>query len=423
MPIRFPPITGSSGYRTLPKEGGAKEAIAIGAMRAREMYLVEGDRMEAPSDVVTAERDITELMHELHPMQEATDLPDLFAALARSVVATLGADACLISLYEESADVLRDVAASVVPPARLNSMTEVYDVSDFPATKRVLETGRSLEVSISDPNAEPSERRLLAELGFSRLLLNRFTVDGKTVATVEVYRTHDRPFRSSDPRQVDVLTKFAANAYSRIHLAAKLELHYTETIEALVSALEARDPYTQAHAGRIRDRAIALSVAMQVPSEQRRAIRLGAILHDVGKIGVSDSILLKQGPLTEEEWAVMRMHPDIGEKMLQGIDFLGPALPIVRHHHERWDGRGYPDGLSGEEIPLGARIVGICDAFDAMTSDRPYRAGMSVEDACAELRTNAGTQFDPRCVEQLVEIVSQSDDGRQLEDRFVRYAS
>ena len=375
------------------------------------------------SHLAAAERDITEVMDDLHPMQEATDLPDLFAALARSVVATLGADACLISLYDEDADVLRDVAASVVPPARLNVVTEVYDLSDFPATKRVLDTGQPLEVSVSDPDAEPAESALLGELGFSRLLLNRFSVDGKTVATVEVYRTADRPFRASDPRQVDVVTKFAANVYSRIHLAAKLELHYTETIEALVSALEARDPYTQAHAGRIRDTAIALSVARQLPPEQRRAIRLGAILHDVGKIGVSDSILQKKGPLTDEEWTIMRAHPAIGEKMLQGIDFLTPALPIVRHHHERWDGKGYPDGLAGENIPIGARIVGICDAFDAMTSDRPYRAAMTVADACDELRANAGTQFDPRCVEQLIEVVSQSNDGSQLENRFVRYAS
>lgn len=119
----------------------------------------------------------------------------------------------------------------------------------------------------------------------------------------------------------------------------------------------------------------------------------------------------------------MREHPTIGEKMLQGIDFLGPALPIVRHHHERWDGTGYPDGLCGESIPVGARIVGICDAFDAMISDRPYRVAMSIEEACDELRSNSGSQFDPGCVERLIEIVSQSDDGRQLEDRFVRYAS
>ncbi|HYN36673.1 MAG TPA: HD-GYP domain-containing protein, partial [Actinomycetota bacterium] len=299
---------------------------------------------------------------------------------------------------------------------------EQFKLNDFPGTKRVIETGDPMEVSIADPDAEPSERRLLADLGFSRLLMSRFTVEGATLGTVEVYRTHDRPFRLYDSRQMDMLAGFASNTYSKIHLAAKLEVHYTETIEALVSALEARDPYTEAHAGRIRDTAIALSVAMQVPVEQRRAIRLGSILHDVGKIGVSDSILLKAGPLTDEEWVVMRSHPEIGEKMLQGIDFLTPALPIVRHHHERWDGNGYPDRLTKQEIPIGARIVAVCDSYDAMTTDRPYRKAMSIEEACDELKRCSETQFDPDCVDLLVDVVAEMGESR-LENRFVRYAT
>jgi HD-GYP domain-containing protein (c-di-GMP phosphodiesterase class II) len=396
-------------------------------MTAKRMYLVNdgGPVTSVARHVPRPERGITELIEDLQPMQEATELPDLFAGLARSVVTTLHADACLVSIYESETGILRDVAASVVPPARLNSIAEEYKVEDFPATLGVLKTGRPMEVAVSDVDADASELELLENLGFSRVLVVRFSIDKNTVGTIEAYRTDDRPFRRDDAKQIDILASFAANTFSRIQLAARLEVHYTETIEALVSALEARDPYTQAHAGRIRDSAVAISVAMQVPLEQRRAIRLGSILHDVGKIGVSDSILLKAGPLTDEEWAIMRTHPEIGERMLQGIDFLTPALPIVRHHHERWDGKGYPDKLAGEEIPIGARIVAVCDAFDAMTSDRPYRQAMSIEDACEELRREAGTQFDPKCVDLLVEIVSEmgSEGQSQLEERFVRYAS
>ena len=393
-------------------------------MSDAKMYLVNGKGdLRTSRDLPPSERGISELMHDLRPMQDATDMPDLFAGLAQSVVGALNADACLISLYDKERDVLRDVAASVRPPASLNNEAEEWSLAEFPATRQVLQNGRSMEVSVSDPDAEPSERRLLSQLGFARVLMNRFSVDGEAVATVEVYRTVDRPFRHDDARQVDLLTKFAANTYLKIQLAAQLEVQYTETIEALVSALEARDPYTEAHAGRISEMAIALSVAMKVPIEHRRAIRLGSILHDVGKIGVSDSILLKPGALTDEEWAVMRTHPVIGESMLSGIDFLGPALPIVRSHHERWDGKGYPDGLAGEDIPVGARIVAVCDAYDAMTSDRPYRSAMSVEDACAELERNSGAQFDPRCVDVLVDIVTTPESLTHLEDRFVRYAS
>jgi HD-GYP domain-containing protein (c-di-GMP phosphodiesterase class II) len=391
-----------------------------------QVYLIQGGEGKEPDvrepSVPQPDRAIEDLVGDLRPMQEAVDLSDLFAALAQTVTGALKADACLISLYDESKDVVRDVAASVVPPARLNVVAEEYDLNQFPLTRKVLETGEPIEISISDPDADRNERALLASLGFARVLITRFNVDGKSVGTIEVYRINDRAFRSDDARKIDALSSFAANAYSRIQLAAKLEIHYTETIEALVSALEARDPYTEAHAGRIRDLAVSIAIAMQLPYEERRAVRLGAILHDVGKIGISDTILLKPGPLTDEEWAIMRTHPEIGERMLKNIDFLAPALPIVRHHHERWDGKGYRDGLAGEDIPIGARIVAVCDAFDAMTSDRPYRKALSLEEACDELTKNSGTQFDPTCVDLVVDVVSRLGDDH-LEGRFVRFAS
>jgi HD domain/GAF domain len=355
-------------------------------------------------------------------MQAANDLPDLFAALAHSVAKNIHADACLISLLDEERDVLRDVAASVIAPARLNTVAMEYRLSEFPMTRAVLEKHNPREVSIHDPDADPAERAVLDDLGFRRVLLCPLIVEDRAIGTVECYRTVDRGFRKDDPDQVAFLAAFAANTYSRIQLAAKLESHYTVTLEALASALEAKDPNTEAHTGRIRDMALALSTAMQVPPELRRAVKLGAILHDVGKIGIADAILLKPGPLDDEEWQVMRQHPLIGERMLQGIDFVAPALPIVRHHHERWDGNGYPDRLTKDEIPLGARIVAVCDAFDAMTSDRPYRKGMPMEHACDELISCAGKQFDPMCVALLVDVVSRLGQDH-LEERFVRYAT
>jgi HD-GYP domain-containing protein (c-di-GMP phosphodiesterase class II) len=394
-------------------------------MSQPEVYLIQGGEGKEPDvrdpAVPQPDRAIENLAGDLRPMQEAVDLPDLFAALAQSVTGSLKADACLISLYDESKNVIRDVAASVVRPARLNVVAEEYDLNQFPLTREVMETGEPIEISVSDPDGDRNERALLDSLGFARVLINRFNVDGKSVGTLEVYRVNDRAFRSDDAGKIDVLSSFAANAYSRIQLAAKLEIHYTETIEALVSALEARDPYTEAHASRIRDLAVSIAIAMQLPYEQRRAVRLGAILHDVGKIGISDAILLKPGPLTDEEWAIMRTHPEIGERMLKSIDFLAPALPIVRHHHERWAGKGYPDGLAEKDIPIGARIVAVCDAFDAMTSDRPYRKALALEEACDELTKNSGTQFDPDCVDLIVDVVSQLGDDH-LEGRFVRFA-
>jgi HD-GYP domain-containing protein (c-di-GMP phosphodiesterase class II) len=135
------------------------------------------------------------------------------------------------------------------------------------------------------------------------------------------------------------------------------------------------------------------------------------VLHDIGKVRVPEAILNKPGPLTEAEWAVMKTHPEVGEKILRPIKSLNAILPIVRHHHERWDGTGYPDRLVGRRIPLGARIVAVCDAYRAMTEDRPYRVALSHEEARQELETGAGSQFDSDCVEALMQAVDRRDSG------------
>jgi len=370
----------------------------------------------------TQDRRLAELIVDLVPMREAVTLDHLYEGLARSVMNTLKVDACLVSSLDDERGILRDVAASVRPPAELNTLAEEYLIADFPQTQAAIESSSSVEISASDPDASPAERALLSALGYARVLIVGFKIDHDLKGTVEAYRISDRPFRSDDPEHVRLVVEFASNSYARIRTSSKLEEHYTKTIEALTSALEARDPYTQAHTGRIRDLSAAIALAMRVPRHVRDAVHLGALLHDVGKIGISDAILHKPGPLSEAEWEVMRRHPEIGVRVLRGIEFLEPALEVVLHHHERWDGRGYPTGLRGEDIPLSARIVAVCDSFDAMTSDRPYRKAMEVDQALNELASVAGTQLDPRCALLLVEVVRKVglDD---LEDRFVRYAT
>jgi len=133
-------------------------------------------------------------------------------------------------------------------------------------------------------------------------------------------------------------------------------------------------------------------------------LRRGALLHDIGKIGVPDNILRKPAALSEAEWVTMRKHPEFGARIVAGIPFLEDVARIVRHHHERWDGRGYPDGLAGEDIPLGARIFAVADSFDAMTSDRPYRRAMTIDEARAEVARCRGTQFDPTVADAFARI-------------------
>ncbi|HYY93147.1 MAG TPA: HD domain-containing phosphohydrolase [Pyrinomonadaceae bacterium] len=188
-------------------------------------------------------------------------------------------------------------------------------------------------------------------------------------------------------------TEELADAY------AALEGVYRMTLKALTAALETRDHETHGHSERVVNFSLRLGREMDLDAEQMRSLEFGALLHDIGKIGVPDAILRKPARLTEGEWLKMREHPLHGSAILKGIDFLEGAARVVAQHHEKWDGSGYPAGLKGEEIDLNARIFAVADAFDAMTSDRVYRRGRHYEAAAEELTRCAGAQFDPRVVE------------------------
>jgi len=177
------------------------------------------------------------------------------------------------------------------------------------------------------------------------------------------------------------------------------EESYFRNLEALARAIDARDPYTFEHSARVAAISEVLAAGMNLPPADVVTLRRAGLLHDVGKIGVPDRILGKTTPLTNDEWAVIRQHPVIGFDMLKDVRFLEASLDAIRHHHERWDGEGYPDRLGGQMIAPAARIVAVADAFDAMTSDRPYRKGFSFEFAARTIASEAGRQFDPVVVE------------------------
>lgn len=199
--------------------------------------------------------------------------------------------------------------------------------------------------------------------------------------------------------------------------ADELETSYKETITSLAAAVDARDSQTELHSERVVDLAVRLGKNMKLDEATLQSLQKGAQLHDIGKIGVPDAILLKPGPLTETEWQRMRMHPVIGYDMIKDISFLADALPVVRHHHERWDGRGYPDGLCGNEIPLVARIFSIVDTFDAITCDRPYHAGSTVDIALVRIWRESGAQFDPDIVDCFLEMMSPRSEVEAAEYR------
>jgi putative nucleotidyltransferase with HDIG domain len=185
---------------------------------------------------------------------------------------------------------------------------------------------------------------------------------------------------------------------------SELESNYQMTLEALVAALDAREHETFSHSLRVRAYTRCLARRGGFPPALLPSLEQGALLHDIGKIAVADAILLKPAKLTAEEWVEMRKHPVAGDEMLKRVPFLRPASAIVRHHHERFDGTGYPDALKGAEIPLGARLFAVADTLDAMTSDRSYRKGPGLEAARTEIQRYSGTQFDPHIVDLFLKI-------------------
>jgi putative nucleotidyltransferase with HDIG domain len=182
-------------------------------------------------------------------------------------------------------------------------------------------------------------------------------------------------------------------------------------LSMLTRAIEARDPYTRGHSSRVTDMAEAVARALGWSEERIASLRVGGPLHDIGKLAVSDEVLCKEGRLDDDELAQIREHPKIGAKLLLRVTALREAIPYVLYHHERWDGTGYPSGKRGEEIPVEARVLAIADAFDAMTSDRPYRNALSREDALAEVERCAGTQFDPMIARVFLEVFGHDTAG------------
>lgn len=198
-----------------------------------------------------------------------------------------------------------------------------------------------------------------------------------------------------------MVSKYSMDKYVEMRSA------YREMATALSNAIDARDSYTRGHSERVADYVALLAKELRMDEDEIEVLRYVGLLHDVGKVGIPDAIMKKPGAYTYEEYEEMKKHANIGADMLEGLKFLGKGQDWVRYHHERWDGRGFPKGLAGKEIPFEARILACADSFDAMTTDRPYKAKMDLETAKEELIRCSGTQFDPKIVEAMVKVIDK----------------
>ena len=249
----------------------------------------------------------------------------------------------------------------------------------------------------------PDRYRLMREIRDVLVAPLRWEPDG-LAAIVVAAKDAASSFAEQDLRLARGIADITSLAMGNARRFDELERAYVSTIEALANALEAQDEYTGDHARALAQMALAVGVELGFEGQRLKGLELAALFHDIGKIGVPSEIIRKPGPLTTAERREMNRHPEIGEQILSPVPFLQPILRVVRACHERWDGKGYPDGLAGEAIPLEARIVFVCDAYHAMTSDRPYRSALARTEAVRRLKLAAGTQFDPEVVEAFVRV-------------------
>jgi HD-GYP domain-containing protein (c-di-GMP phosphodiesterase class II) len=270
---------------------------------------------------------------------------------------------------------------------------------------------------LRQPSPPFARADLIAGEGFHSAVFVPLIAKGQPMGVLEAY--HRSAF-TPDQRWLDYLDTLAGQAAIAIEsgrlfhnlLQTNLDLvqAYDTTIEGWSRALDLRDRETEGHTQRVAQMTVALARRAGIPEAEIVHIRRGALLHDIGKMGVPDRILLKPDQLTEEEWTVMRQHPVFAFELLHPIEYLRPALEIPHYHHERWDGTGYPEGLEGEEIPLAARLFAVVDVWDAITHDRPYRPSWSVAEAKRHIGEDAGKHFDPRAVELFMALLDQSEE-------------
>jgi putative nucleotidyltransferase with HDIG domain len=342
------------------------------------------------------------------------ELDDLLKSFVEIVANELEADRVSLMLLDKETNELLIEAAVGLDEQLVRSVR--INVGDGIAGT-VVKKGQSILVKDieSDPRIEKSnndEKYNTGSFISAPILLSvPITYQQKTFGVINVNdKRTGGVFTDDDLNFVSNLASQAAVAIMNVQIMEDLRNTHFEAITALAEALEAKDSVTRNHSDRMLRFAIQIAGRLGLNEDRKEGLRYLAVLHDIGKIGIPEHILLKPGKLTDEEYSVMKQHPVIGAQLVQKVSFLSEIAPLIHAHHEQYDGNGYPQGLSGSDIPIESRIVSVLDAFDAMTSDRPYRQSIGLDRAIQELKDFAGSQFDPCVVEEFITILLEQDD-------------
>lgn len=375
-------------------------------------FIADFDVGRMPSEDLAALLDVSS------KLASTLDLPSLMQTAITAACDVMDLQTGAIYLLENETLVLQATAPPTPP-----DFPQEYRRAPLPLHPHI---GRCLAARdplwVADASTEtlsPAEAGVRDARGLRSILYVPLVVDGAATGafimasvgeTKELGRT-DIDLCRTLAHQISLAVANAQLHDSLMEVNRQLAGAYDETLEGWAVALDMRDNETRGHSERVLQLTMRLVAELGLPPESWPHVRRGALLHDIGKMGVPDSILQKTGPLTSDEWAVMRTHPQKALDMLGAIDFLVPALDIPYCHHERWDGTGYPRGLAGEEIPLIARIFAVADVYDALTSDRHYRSGWSHEAAVAYIREESGRHFDPAVVDAFLAVIADLAQG------------
>lgn len=244
-------------------------------------------------------------------------------------------------------------------------------------------------------------------------------IKNSVIGVLNVHSKHEeKRFGEMDIKLLEILADQAAVGIENIQLYGDMKGMYLGTIKMLAKAIDAKDPYTKGHSEKVTEFAVEIAEEMKLSEKLIKNIEFAALIHDIGKIGVKDSVLAKPSRLSESEYAMIKKHPAIGEQIIAPIEFLTNITPLVLYHHEHYDGNGYPEGLRGAEIPIGARILNVADSYEAMTSERPYSNSMTQEQAIEELKDKSGSQFDLEIVDAFLKVLEKKRQNK-LEGLYV----
>ena len=332
-------------------------------------------------------------------MGSSLQLPQVLQSIVASALTLLDSDTCSIMLIDQTRGELTMQACQGAITATPGQVCEKLGegIAGWVAQsgEPLLVQGDSLPAHLKHAEARDQ---------VSSAISVPLKASGRTLGVLNVSSLGQRRFGEADVQLLSRLAADAASALENARLYDELRRSFLETVAALAQAVDAKDPYTRGHSERVTDIAVALGEALTVSQEEMDTLRSAAVLHDIGKIGIAEQILRKPGPLNDGEWEMMRNHPHLGADIVVPVSSLQRVVPVILHHHERWDGSGYPGHLCGEDIPLGSRILAVADAYEAMTSDRAYRKGMPAGSAEAILKEGAGRQWDPQVVTAFFQV-------------------